>query len=184
MKSYQKRPFGEAYTAVASNDEVTEAGAPWSLRRSAFPVTVTVGVISVLSCILVWTANLTPSFAPGASIYSIDQSYDHGTRSFHHELHHDRHHSKSEQSLMTPRLGLQLSGYPPANVQLEYDALVRQVDWTQVEKDIEDLLTVSQEWWPADFGNYGALFIRLSWHSCGSYRTSDGRGGCDGGGQR
>jgi Peroxidase len=81
-------------------------------------------------------------------------------------------------------LGLQLPGYPPVAVQYEYDRLVRKVDWDQVEQDIENLLTDSQDWWPADYGNYGPLFIRLSWHSCGSYRSSDGRGGCDGGAQR
>ena len=50
-----------------------------------------------------------------------------------------------------------------------------------VEADIEALLTDSQEFWPADFGNYGGLILRLSWHCNGSYRASDGRGGCDGG---
>lgn len=83
-----------------------------------------------------------------------------------------------------PALGLQLPGYPPASVQYEFDQLVRATDWNQVEKDIAAALTNSQEWWPADYGNYGGLFIRLSWHTCGSYRTSDGRGGCDGGAQR
>jgi catalase-peroxidase len=81
-------------------------------------------------------------------------------------------------------LGLQLPGYPPASVQYEFDKLVRKVDWNQVENDIEAVLTDSQDWWPADYGNYGGLFIRLSWHNCGSYRISDGRGGCDGGAQR
>jgi Peroxidase len=84
----------------------------------------------------------------------------------------------------SPPIGLQLLGYPPVSVQYEYDRLVRKVDWDQVEQDIENLLTDSQDWWPADYGNYGPLFIRLSWHSCGSYRSSDGRGGCDGGAQR
>jgi catalase-peroxidase len=83
-----------------------------------------------------------------------------------------------------PTLGVQLPGYPPASVQYEFDQLVRLIDWNQVENDIGAVLTNSQEWWPADYGNYGGLFIRLSWHTCGSYRTSDGRGGCDGGAQR
>jgi hypothetical protein len=80
--------------------------------------------------------------------------------------------------------GLQLPGYPSVEVQHEYDKLVRKIDWDDVEADLQELLTNSQEWWPADYGSYGGLMIRLSWHSCGSYRTSDGRGGCDGGGQR
>lgn len=80
--------------------------------------------------------------------------------------------------------GLQLAGFPSPQVQLEYERALEKIDWDAVETDIEDLMHSSQSWWPSDYNSYVGLFIRLSWHSCGSYRESDGRGGCDGGGQR
>ncbi|MCK5921242.1 MAG: catalase-peroxidase, partial [Methylococcales bacterium] len=58
------------------------------------------------------------------------------------------------------------------------------VELAAVKKDIDEVLTTSQPWWPADFGNYGPFFIRMAWHSAGTYRTLDGRGGAGGGQQR
>lgn len=65
-----------------------------------------------------------------------------------------------------------------------YDAAVENLDVRAVMKDLEELMTNSQDWWPADYGHYGPFFIRLAWHCSGTYRDSDGRGGCGGGRQR
>ena len=58
------------------------------------------------------------------------------------------------------------------------------LDLATVKKDIDGVLMTSQDWWPAGYGNYGPFFIRMTWHSAGTYRTLDGRGGGDGGQMR
>jgi Peroxidase len=80
--------------------------------------------------------------------------------------------------------GLQLPGYPTTEIQIQYEKDLAMVDWTAVSNDLAALLRDSKDWWPADYGTYGPLMMRLSWHACGSFRGSDGRGGCDGGGIR
>lgn len=72
----------------------------------------------------------------------------------------------------------------PMGSNFNYTEAFNTLDYEAIKKDIEAVLTQSQEWWPADFGNYGPLFIRMAWHSAGTYRTGDGRGGTRAGMQR
>ena len=72
----------------------------------------------------------------------------------------------------------------PMGVDFDYSKAFQEMDFTSLKKDLAALMTDSQDWWPADWGHYGGLFIRMAWHSAGTYRTSDGRGGAGTGNQR
>ena len=72
----------------------------------------------------------------------------------------------------------------PMGAEFDYAEAFKSLDLDAVIADLTALMTDSQEWWPADFGHYGGLFIRLAWHSAGTYRVADGRGGAGGGQQR
>ncbi|MEP7304884.1 MAG: catalase/peroxidase HPI [Acidobacteriota bacterium] len=72
----------------------------------------------------------------------------------------------------------------PMGVEFDYAAEFKSLDLGALKKDIEGVMTTSQDWWPADFGHYGPLFIRMAWHSAGTYRIHDGRGGAGSGEQR
>ena len=72
----------------------------------------------------------------------------------------------------------------PMDADYDYRKEFAKLDFAALKKDMVDLMTDNQEWWPADWGHYGGLFIRLAWHAAGTYRTADGRGGASTGNQR
>jgi catalase-peroxidase len=72
----------------------------------------------------------------------------------------------------------------PMDPSFDYSKAFKSLDYIALKNDIKAVLTQSQDWWPADYGNYGPFFIRMAWHSAGTYRTADGRGGATEGQQR
>ncbi len=73
---------------------------------------------------------------------------------------------------------------PPGEEAFDYPSAIADLDVEELKRDIVSVMTTSQEWWPADYGHYGPLFIRMAWHAAGTYRITDGRGGSNGGLQR
>ena len=72
----------------------------------------------------------------------------------------------------------------PLGEDFDYAEAFAGIDYQALKQDLTALMTDSQEWWPADYGHYGGLFIRMTWHSAGTYRMGDGRGGGGSGSQR
>jgi len=72
----------------------------------------------------------------------------------------------------------------PMGEDFDYAEEFKKLDYAALKKDLHTLMTDTQDWWPADYGHYGGLFIRMAWHSAGTYRTADGRGGASTGNQR
>jgi len=108
------------------------------------------------------------------------------------------HNGSAEQSTSTPEVRRQwwpsslnveildqnAQDVGPWNGDFDYAEAFRQIDYQALKADIEEVMTTSKDWWPADYGHYGPLFIRMAWHAAGTYRTTDGRGGASGGRQR
>ena len=99
------------------------------------------------------------------------------------------HRPRSNQDWWPNRLNLQVlhqhsSRSNPMDEDFDYAEAFRKLDVEELKRDVAEVMRTSQDWWPADFGHYGPLFIRMSWHQAGTYRIEDGRGGGGDGNQR
>ena len=104
-------------------------------------------------------------------------------------FHHTATTGKSNHDWWPEQLNLKIlhqhsSLSDPMDQGFNYAVAFKNLDLATVKKDLRALMTDSQDWWPADFGHYGPLFVRMAWHSAGTYRTGDGRGGAGSGQQR
>ncbi len=72
----------------------------------------------------------------------------------------------------------------PMGSEFNYQEQFKKIDYEGLKKDLNELMTNSQDWWPADYGHYGPFFVRMTWHAAGTYRSGDGRGGGGTGAQR
>jgi catalase-peroxidase len=107
----------------------------------------------------------------------------------HHDIKHKPTGDTANQHWWPQQLNLRSLGQNaplanPMGKDFDYAAEFKSLDLAALKADLAALMTDSQDWWPADFGHYGGLFIRMAWHSAGTYRTFDGRGGASTGTQR
>src|SRR3954464_16090828 len=126
--------------------------------------------------------------APNAEVGEMNESTRDGGCPVAHERAPHPTQGGGNRGWWPDRLNLKVLAKNPAvanplGEEFDYAAAFKTLDLAAVKQDIEDVLTASQDWWPADFGHYGPFMIRLAWHSAGTYRITDGRGGAGSGQQ-
>ena len=107
----------------------------------------------------------------------------------HGTIKHVTHNVRSNKDWWPNQLNLRIlhqntKASDPMGDGFSYAEAFKSLDLDALKKDLGNLMTESQDWWPADYGHYGPMFVRMAWHAAGTYRTGDGRGGAGSGSQR